>query len=261
MARPRKRSHPAVSLFPFLSVLACVIGALTLMIAATAIGQVARGAIDLEQFERMERDLAAGRRQLAELTALAEEIDALDAQIGAARQEQVRLAGAAEQARARLESSAPLREALAREQDRLEALADTRDALEASARERRDALERRRQARAAAPILIQPSGSGYGLDPHFAECRSDALVLYEGRARQRTEVPMHRIATSAEYRRFLRSVQNAEGATVVFMIRPGGVATCRQAAIQAGVLRQRYGEIPLPGDGALDFSLLRGAGG
>ena len=49
MARRRKRSELAVSLFPFISVLSCVIGTLTLMIAAAAIGEVAQ---DLEDEPR-----------------------------------------------------------------------------------------------------------------------------------------------------------------------------------------------------------------
>ena len=40
MGRRKKRGDPSVTLFPFLSVLACVIGVLTLMITALAIGQM-----------------------------------------------------------------------------------------------------------------------------------------------------------------------------------------------------------------------------
>jgi len=261
MARARQRRRLGVSLFPFLSVLACVIGALTLIIAATAIGQVATDALDLEQVEQLERHVAEGRRELAELSAIVDETDALEAQIEAERQSQAKLARDAEQARAALERSAPLERALSRERDRNENLEHQQEALAQDVRARQDKLARQREARAAAPILLQPSGSGYGLEPLFAECRSEGLVLYEGLARERTEVAMHRIATSAEYRRFLRAAQNTPGSTIVFLIRPGGVPAYKQAALQAQSLQQRFGEIPLPGDGELDFSLLQSAGG
>jgi hypothetical protein len=256
VARPRKRRHPQVSLFPFLSVLACVIGALTLLIAATAVGRVASDTVDLELYERLEREIAQGRRRLAELSALAEEVATLGAEIDAARRERERLAGDAEQARAALERSAPLRQKLAHEEDRRRALEREAGALDGRVSERREALARRHEALATAPILIQPSGSGYGLEPHFAECRRDGLVLYEGLERHKTHVPLHRIGTSAEYRRFLRGVRLREGATVVFLVRPGGVPACRQADIQARSARR--GQIPLTGDGELDFSLLGG---
>jgi hypothetical protein len=261
MARARRRRRLGVSLFPFLSVLACVIGTLTLMIAATAIGEVATDALDLEQVGQLERHIADGRRRLAELTAIVAETDALGVQIEAEQQAKAGLAHDAEQARAAIERSAPLAQALAREQARIQNLERERDALAKQAHERQDKLERLRQARAAAPILIQPSGSGYGLKPLFAECRSEGLVLYEGLARHRTEVAMHRIATSAEYRRFLQRAQDTPGSTIVFLIRPGGVPAYNQAALQARGLQQRFGEIPLPGDGQLDFSMLQGSGG
>ena len=40
MARRRRKKGVSVSLFPFLSILACVIGTLTLMITALALGQM-----------------------------------------------------------------------------------------------------------------------------------------------------------------------------------------------------------------------------
>ena len=48
MASRRTKRDFASSLFPFLSVLACVIGTLTLLIAALALGQVAEDLLDAE---------------------------------------------------------------------------------------------------------------------------------------------------------------------------------------------------------------------
>ena len=84
MARPRRRSRTTPSLFPFLSVIACIIGALTLILAASAVGQMATGTIDLERYERLEEEIAitvrdhvAGCDECAELAeAMAGIIDA-----------------------------------------------------------------------------------------------------------------------------------------------------------------------------------------
>ena len=252
MARSRKRNQTTVSLFPFLSVLACVIGTLTLLIAATAIGRIASDAVDIEEYENLEDEIVRGRRQLAELTAITEEIQTLDAQIDSAKDEQSELTKDAGRARKILEREAPKRRTLAQNEDRAREL----EAALERARLKLDALVERERAMATAPILIQPSGSGYGLEPHFAECRRNGLVIYEGIERHRTEIATHRIDTSAEYRRFLRTVRLREGATVVFLIRPGGVPACDRAAVQARAVRS--GSIPLPGDGELDFSLLGG---
>ena len=105
MAKPKRKrgDEHAVSLFPFLSILACVIGTLTLMITGLALSQMdspaVAAALDLEQIEaelqlkqrdveqlrndvtaseqsagRTHRDLQSARAQLAEL---AREIDRL----------------------------------------------------------------------------------------------------------------------------------------------------------------------------------------
>ncbi len=74
MAR-RPSREPVSSLFPFLSVLACVIGTLTLLIAALAIGQVAEGLLDSEIDPTEVEHLDAQR---AELRALEEQVEAVE---------------------------------------------------------------------------------------------------------------------------------------------------------------------------------------
>lgn len=256
MARPRRRTRPSVSLFPFLSVLACVIGVLTLLIAATAIGQIATDAIDLELYENLEREIASGRRRLAELTGLQQEIARLDEELIGARSDHDALARDRETARNALEQSAPLRRRLLEVDERVASLERELESIDDSLEKSREEIARLHAARTQAPIVVRPSGSGHGLEPHFAECREDGLVIYEGRERRATEIPTHRIATSAEYRRFLRRVRFRDGATVIFLIRSGGVPAFESAARQAATSGVRHGEIPLPGDGELDFSEL-----
>ena len=67
-SRPPKREF-ASSLFPFLSVLACVIGTLTLLIAALALGQVAQDLLDARSASAEEVDLSTERAALRQLEA------------------------------------------------------------------------------------------------------------------------------------------------------------------------------------------------
>ena len=56
MPRRRRRAQRSVSLFPFLSILACVIGTLTLMITALALGQMDNETVaSAEKFELAKR--------------------------------------------------------------------------------------------------------------------------------------------------------------------------------------------------------------
>lgn len=254
MSRARRRAQTSVSLFPFLSVLACVIGALTLLITASAIGQVATDTVDLEQYEKLERSITRDREALTTLGALSDELAKLDAEIQRNRDEKRRMRDAKDQARTRLQRAAPLREELRLASLEVERLEADLQRLEAEVRARGRELESTRASIAETPIVIQPTGSGYGLDPHFAECRAEGLVLYEGAERRRTQVSAKDVTTSALLRRFLRRVRGREAATLVFLIRPGGVHVCSDARRMAREMRITAGEIPVPGEGAFDFS-------
>ena len=254
MARVRRRAQTSVSLFPFLSVLACVIGALTLLITASAIGQVATDTVDLEHFQKLERSIAEDQERLASLSALAEELEKLDAELLRNRDDKRRMSETWRRARNQLRANAPLREELRTAAVELQRSEAELEGLEVQLRAREMEIEHARSARAQSPILISPTGSGYGLDPHFAECRAEGLVLYEGPDRRPSDVSAQQLATSALVRRFLRAVRGREAATLVFLIRPGGVHVCADARRMVREMRIPYGEIPVPGEGVFDFS-------
>ena len=67
MAR-RRGGDDDVSLFPFLSIIACVIGVLTLLISALALAQMDNEAVaSLEQWEKTQRELASIRDEIERL--------------------------------------------------------------------------------------------------------------------------------------------------------------------------------------------------
>ena len=254
MARARRHAQTSVSLFPFLSVLACVIGALTLLITASAIGQVATDTVDLEHYQKLKRGIARDREQLAALRTVSEELATLDADILRNREQKRRMREAKDRARKQLQASAPLREEVRVASIEVQRLEEQFDAVDAEVQGRRRELENARAVRAQSSILIQPTGSGYGMDPHFAECRGEGLVLYEGSERRPADVSASNVGTSALFRRFLRRVRGREAATLVFLIRPGGVHVCADARRMVREMRIAYGEIPVPGEGVFDFS-------
>lgn len=258
MARPRRRTRPTLSLFPFLSVLACVIGTLTLLITATAIGEMAGNTIDLERYEALERQVAEGRRQLAELRALREEVTDLEATVAHERETRGALQEELERRADAVDAAAPLREHLARTEKRASTLEAELERVQAAQDGLEARLKARREALAEAPILIQPAGSGTGLEPHFVECRPDAVVLYEGPELRPNPVAASRLDTSPDVRRFLRAVRIAPSATAILLIRPGGVGPCQALEAQAALLGVRNGKLPIPADGELDFSRMRG---
>jgi hypothetical protein len=256
--RPRRRKRFTVSLFPFLSVLACVIGVLTLLITASALGELGGGALDLETYEKLEAEIATGRQKLRELRALEEETESLEPEAAAVREENARLRSAREGVGDKIAASAPMREELRTAEERVAVLEAEQRRLDAEREKLEASLGVQRRAAASAPLRLQPSGSGTGIEPHFAECRDDGVVLYQGPERQPRHVPTAGIETSPDVRSFLRRVRARSGASAILLVRPSGVGSCNTLRQEAGRHNARHGLMPLPEDGELDFSVVGG---
>jgi len=254
MARARRRSRTEISLFPFLSVLACTIGALTLIITATATSQVAAGGIDIEHYERLEREIGAGRLELAAFELLEREEAELEVRLEQARQRADALAGERAALGEALSPDDPLNQALRNGETRVETLERELDELAASSETLRGEIDERRKRLANAPIRIRPSGSGFGLVPRFVECRRDGIVLYESPDWQGRRIPTVLAATSPELTRFLQRAKFQQAGTVVLLVREGGVTAHDVVSARADRLGVRSGRMPVAGDGPLDFS-------
>jgi hypothetical protein len=252
MAKLRDRDL-ASSLFPFLSVLACVIGTLALLIASLAMNQVAEGlrALDPEApappeletqraaVRALEHKLAAARDVGAERAALQAELRAL----GIAPS----TAAARQHVAARLSSAQLARrlEALQREARELD------DALVGISR----ALERPLDRGEAGTIRIHPQGRGEALRPFFVECRSEGLRIYYEDLDDSLFLDRKSVRGQSQFEVFLRRARSIGNHTVVFLIRPDGVETYDWAVVTATNMSVRHAKLPLPGPGAIEFAL------
>jgi hypothetical protein len=248
VARARRKHRPEPSLFPFLSILACVIGALALLITTQAVGQIATESIDVDHYEELEAQISEDRQMLAGLQALVEEVEALGSELDA--EHKVR-AALEEEVGSDAVAAAPLRQRLDQVGKRNSALERELALLTEGAQERASALDARREAQDA-PLRVRPSGSGLGLVPQFIEARREGLRLYTSGGP--VDVPALYIATNAEYRNFVRGAAQRRNATVIYLIRPGGVPNYQLAIKSLHGARFRTATMPIPGDGALDLS-------
>ena len=265
MARRRKSSAMQVSLFPFLSILACVIGTLTLMITALALGQmdedeirrieayyeqqvqrVARQeelteqiAADREALARVEAGLAGAEamgERVAKLTAQLRSIEARRKEALADQTEAVRLQASAEQMKRRIDD-------LTRDLDRVRK----------EIAELQSELAKRKRPPPEAVVTIQPGGSGQGLDPSFVECRRREAVIHSGKTPKR--IPGGDLKTDPALGALLGSVAGSRNGVVVFLVRSDGLDTYRQARDLARYARARNGKLPVIGQGRIDLSV------
>ena len=264
MARRRRKSGQPVSLFPFLSILACVIGVLTLLIAGLSLGAMAQDTSGPE-YVLVTREAVAMEEERTRLEQLVVQALAAAEQLALARKALRRL----EQDK---DACEPLRgehvELLAQVERQRKALAklneDIRD-LEESVEEHRKRLTKlvKEISNPSGPIVLQgprANGDAAELTPRFVECREKQVVIdVDLPVSQRTTHYVWGLKTNVEYLSFLREVRRQEGGKgiVVFLIRPRGVETF-DLAYRVAKEREKVacGFLPVPGNRRLDFSLL-----
>jgi hypothetical protein len=251
----RRDRELASSLFPFLSVLACVIGTLTLLIAALATNQVVEGLQARSADAPPPPGLETRRAAVRALQARLERARTVEAE-RAALEARLRTVGiapsespdeAARHLADRLASAG-----LAR---RLETLRrESRDLAEALAGMER-ALARPRQRDDRRAIRIHPQGRGAALRPFFVECRAEGVRIYHEGLDDSLFLDRKTRHGQSQFEVFLRRVRAIPSHTVVFLIRPDGVETydwANEAATNGSV---RHAKLPLPGHGEIEFAL------
>jgi len=261
--RPRRRERQTVSLFPFLTILACVIGVLTLMITALALGQMNTRSKD-EAIARAEAWLALGKRLK---TARAKASDLAD-RIAQAESRQSSLARALRAARAerdrlqkRLAEGRDLQAALAELLAKAKGLEQRIKDLEAQLAERRrliQPLEQQLKDRKNVPeseVVIRPGGTGKAanMNPTFVEVAATGIVIRDGEKQHR--VTAADIGKDDAFTKVCEQVAKDRDGIIIFLIRSDGYGTWGRAR---GIARRRgalTGKLPVIGQGHIDLRL------
>jgi uncharacterized protein YlxW (UPF0749 family) len=267
MGRRRKSSDDIVSLFPFLSILACVIGTLTMIVTALALSQVeapsakdvaeaAAAEARLKQFRELQQQLAPLdaeinrlRKALAEAEAQRKKLAADEAGLRKARDQQRQQK---DQANKKLAEIEDLQKRIAELQASIASVEQQIFTLQAELKKRADVPKE-------AAVRLQPTGSGRSLKPLFVECTGSGIVLHDGSEPKRISNADLNAGSSA-YNSAMDKVKSQSGATLIFLIRADGVGSYRTASKLASERDVRHGKLPVPGQGVLDFTLLQKGG-
>ncbi|MCH2180089.1 MAG: hypothetical protein MK106_14925 [Mariniblastus sp.] len=261
MGRRPETDDNNVSLFPFLSILACVIGVLTLMISALALMQmdddvVARAEeydATIAELERQRSSYSERERQLHERR------EALDSQLSfkqkklLAHQEEIKLIqnqySLATKKRDAMEQVSEQGEVP--EQEPLADLEKEWGGLKEQIAQLTRSLKKRKDPPKEAEVTVVPGGSGRGIKPFFIECTKNGIVLH-----QTTKPVMIRpgnIEKSPPYLELLDRVAGTEKAKIIFLIRSDGVPTWWRAKSLAESLEVPHGKLPVLGQGNLNL--------
>lgn len=268
MSKRRKSNEEAVSLFPFMSILACLIGILTLMISVSMKSKQ----MDKKEGLTEEEVASAKEHQLVKSKTenLLKEIRKLEEKINKEKKSTSEMAGLE---KTKSELSAQLVKAetrLIKEAVSPRALQDLRTQIE-KAKLQQPGLQAQianLQAKiksASTPIkteeavLIKQGGSGSlgNKKLFFVECSNKGISIYEN-GNPTANIPIAEIETSPGYGKFLEKVKGTQQAMVLFLIRKSGPDAYRWAA---GIAEAKYGvvtaKLPIPNDGKIDLTSVR----
>jgi hypothetical protein len=266
MAR-RAASSPEISLFPFLSILVCVIGALVLLIVIMTLGQTTAG--DGRTQEEMQRAMKhqSLTRQLPELAAQLEKREKESGTSGRLlaqlKQKQSLLLNlptefkklAPEKDPAQTDAELQKRLELAMQQ--LAAMAkETPELQKEIAKLEAELAAANKKLKAPPALIVEPGGTGNARNAalFFVEAGGGGIVLHEKKA-EPVRISNGSIGTDETLNKFFLTAQKNPKALVLFLIREDGNGSYVKAAGYAeSQFKLRTGKLPLPGQGKVDLS-------
>lgn len=262
----RQSTQTGVSLFPFLSILACLIGLLTLMIKIISdIKAMERGQNQeeitraLEQ-QKIQREITKKQGEREKL--LKQISEKGDATVEMSELEERKIVLRKELDRAKSvnpeDGDALLQRKIEALLAQISAMTKERPPLdEKVAALTKELQERKIDANAKPPpVVVQPRGSGTGDDVnlHFIECEANAVVI-RGTDGSRTNVSKAAITTEPALAAFFNKARSDKKSMILFLIRTDGNGTYQ---IAAGWAENQFGlktaKLPIPNKGDIDIS-------
>ncbi len=269
MARRGGSDGESVNLFPFLSILVCIIGCLTLIIVV--VNMVAMQQADGKTPEEVERsreyvELQKKREEAQKQAAEARErFDNLILENQSQVDKQKKLA----QLKELLETSdvEKTREELVARinlaQRAKQKLAKDEETLAAEIKEKEEEIARRKLPPEAAKLQVRPTGSSTNTKPFFVELSSAGIYIHRSVSAEPEMITVAMLNQSEEFIAFLREIAAQPYNRLIFLVRGSDqvVNTLNQATRVVTLFNQQNGteivpgKLPLPSDGKVDLSV------
>lgn len=271
MAKRRESSGDEVSLFPFLSILACLIGALVVLIVVMSVSNSqksdGRSKAEVELAKTYQQML----RELKEREKLAKEMAELLAKLNQYEEDRKIKEDKLARLRKLITSSADVQkqnEAMGQEQLKkldnllleIDGIKKQITASKAEVGKLTEELKVRQipPDRRPPPVVVQPSGSGDSASQKlfFVEASGAKLVFMVGGEKQTIAANEESIIGNVAFNHFLTEVKKAGDAQLIFLLRTDGTTAYNRGG---GWAQEKYNikisRLLLPGQGDVDLSL------
>lgn len=255
-----------VSLFPFLSILACLIGILTMMIkiisdikAQETAGRDENEMARAKQFQQIQVEIKNQQKELQRVKAVLKERNAALVELSELENKRIILRKKLDDTKTKpKESDEALQKLLEQIIDQIAALKKERPALEKELAALKAELEKRKikPDTKPQPVRINPAGSiTPNTDVLFVECNANGVVILD-KAGNKTPISAATIETDGKLAAAFNRTKSSREHLVLFLIRTDGNATFRKAAVLAeNKYTLRTGKLPIPTQGEIDLTL------
>lgn len=265
-----KDDSEGVSLFPFMSILVCLIGGLTLMITAMMVTQANQDQSqeEIDRYKEYQQLKAQAEKDAAELERLRQALAQFQKMREQSRQALDELASLQKEQKKRLQAQeasiqehVPLLAESNRLRQRITEIQKDPLKLQTKIDELKKELAKRKAGPEEAVVQVRSGGSGVDIAPTFVECTATGVVIHEGA--QPVRLRGGDLAKpDGDFCKLLERVAEVPKGQVIFLVRPDGVGTYHAAR---QVARTHYGpkgyckngKLPIPTQGNLDLSIFR----
>jgi len=273
MAQRRASSGGEVSLFPFLSILACLIGALVLIISALVAAQAGktegRTAEEIERaqdHQRMIKEIEERKKLEVVVKEKLAALEKLQQEIEEKEQRFLKLRKLLDTSKDVMEQNKEIAASLQKELDDLlteiDGLKKQQEESKKMIAELMAEIKKREVPpdKKIPPVVVQPSGSGMpeSTKVYFVECATGALKIMDGwgEGDYRLSATAEVVVADVAYNHFLTEVAKNPNSLILYLIRDDGQGAFNNGAGRAeGDYKIRIGKLPIPGRGVLDLAL------
>ncbi len=270
MARRRNNNESGVSLFPFMSILACLIGILTLMISVSMrVNQANQEGQTEEETARAiaNRDLRKkaedAHKDAAKLEERLQKEKSTAAEMAKLEDHKIVLKTKLDEiqkARNPKETDESLQKLVENLKQEITRLKQERPPLNQQLADLQERLKKRKEPpKVVESVIIRPGGVGAreARNLFFVECASTGVVIHSESGPSKP-ISTAAIETNQDYNNLLEKVKRTPDSMVLFLIRKGGNPAYLWAA---GIAETKYklntGKLPVPNEGKIDLSLFK----
>lgn len=270
MAKRAKNTGGTVNLFPFLSILICIIGCLTLIIVVINLIAMNKGEGKTPEEVERAREFVALKRERDENQQEADRLRQLIEKLIQQNRDVIVLKDKLTLLKKTLENQEEIdksREELIAKFNLLQTtnrkLVSDEQFLIEEIKKKEEELAKRAEPPKPAALKVRPSGSSATTRPYFVEISERGVYLHRSLTQEPPVIPVASLNQSPEFIEFLKLIASQPFNRLIFLVRgsPGAVKTLNDAiGVVSGYNRANGteiipGRLPLPGEGKVDLQL------